>query len=64
MTIPLTKKLAVVTLYSYFPALFDQTISIACELVRKVNASVTTVLLRRKKKPSELIFSVYLFFLV
>ena len=30
------------TLYSYLPALLDQTIRMACELVRTVNASVTT----------------------
>jgi hypothetical protein len=36
-----TIKLAVVTLYSYLPALLDHTISMACELVRNVNASVT-----------------------
>lgn len=40
----LTKKFAVVTLYSYLPALLDQTISMACELVRIVNATVTIVL--------------------
>lgn len=38
----LTIKLAVVTLYSYLPALLDQTIRMPCELVRTVNASVTT----------------------
>ena len=38
----LTIKFAVVTLYSYLPALLDQTIRMACELVRIVNASVTT----------------------
>jgi hypothetical protein len=37
----LTEKFAVVTLYSYFPALFDQTIRIAWELVSNVNANVT-----------------------
>jgi len=37
----LTEKFAVVTLYSYFPALFDHTINIAWELVSNVNASVT-----------------------
>lgn len=36
-----TEKFAVVTPYSYFPALLDHTISIACELVSNVNASVT-----------------------
>lgn len=36
-----TEKLAVVTLYSYFPALLDHTMSIACELVSKVKAMVT-----------------------
>ena len=41
-----TKKFAVVTLYSYFPALFDHTIRIACELVRTVNASVTIDLIK------------------
>lgn len=35
-----TKKFAVVTLCSYFPALFDHTMRIACELVRNVNARV------------------------
>ena len=37
----LTEKFAVVTLYSYFPALFDHTMSIAWELVSNVNAIVT-----------------------
>lgn len=41
LCILLTEKFAVVTLYSYFPALFDQTINIAWELVSNVNASVT-----------------------
>lgn len=40
-SILLTKKFAVVILYSYFPALFDHTINIAWELVSNVNASVT-----------------------
>lgn len=43
----LTIKLAVVTLYSYFPALLDQTIRMACELVRIVSASVTTDLYQK-----------------
>lgn len=42
----LTRKFAVVTLYSYFPALLDQTMSIACELVRIVNARVTIDLIQ------------------
>lgn len=37
-----TKKLAVVTLYSYLPALLDQTIRMAWELVRIVSANVTS----------------------
>lgn len=37
------------TLYSYLPALLDQTISIAWELVRKVNASVTIDLLQSRE---------------
>jgi hypothetical protein len=41
VSILLTEKFAVVTLYSYLPALFDQTIRIAWELVSNVNASVT-----------------------
>lgn len=44
----LTKKLAVVTLYSYFPARFDHTMSIAWELVRIVSAHVTTPLIQHK----------------
>jgi hypothetical protein len=43
----LTEKFAVVTLYSYFPALFDHTISIAWELVSNVNATVTMDLPQR-----------------
>jgi hypothetical protein len=41
VSILLTEKFADVTLYSYLPALFDQTIRIAWELVSNVNASVT-----------------------
>ena len=40
-------KFAVVTLYSYFPALLDHTMSIACELVRTVSASVTMDLIQQ-----------------
>lgn len=48
----LTEKFAVVTLYSYFPALLDQTIKIDCELVSNVKASVTMDLqpLEQEKK--------------
>ena len=49
----LTEKFAVVTLYSYFPALFDHTISIAWELVSNVNATVTTDLPQRLKFASK-----------
>lgn len=49
VTVILTRKLAVVTLYSYFPALLDQTMSIACELVRTVKARVTIDLFHKER---------------